>query len=156
MSKLMEKLADSSKDTLAHKANVKKFISKLNADLAARGKNHDESKLHDPEKFIFDEYSSKLKGMTYGSDEYKQCLAKMKPALDHHYAVNKHHPEHFKNGVTDMTLIDLCELLADWKASSMRHSDGDLNKSLKINQKRFGYGKELNQIFINTINEYFK
>ena len=32
--------------------------------------------------------------LTYGSDEYKACLTEMKPALDHHYAANRHHPEH--------------------------------------------------------------
>jgi len=38
----------------------------------------------------------KLAGSTYGSEEYKAFLGQMKPALDHHYAVNDHHPEHFR------------------------------------------------------------
>ncbi len=55
---------------------------------------HDRSKTESPEVECFDEYTPKLKGATYGSDEYKQWLAEMKPALDHHYAANRHHPEH--------------------------------------------------------------
>jgi len=44
----------------------------------------------------------------------------MKPALEHHYALYRHHPEHFQNGIDDMNLIDLVEMFADWKASSER------------------------------------
>jgi len=80
----------------------------------------------------------------------------MKEALKHHYDFNRHHPEHFVNGIKDMTLIDLCEMLSDWKAASLRHNDGDINKSIEINQSRFGYSDELKQIFLNTIDYYFK
>ena len=46
-------------------------------------------------------------------------------------------------------------MMADWKAASLRHSDGDIYKSIEINQKRFGYSDELKQIFINTVKEIF-
>ena len=74
----------------------------------------------------------------------------MKPALDHHYANSRHHPEHFANGINDMNLIDIMEMLADWKASSMRHNDGNLLKSIELNQQRFGYDDQLKQILLNT------
>jgi hypothetical protein len=76
-------------------------------------------------------------------------------ALDHHYKTNRHHPEHFENGIMGMTVIDLCEMLADWKAATLRHDNGDIFKSIDINQIRFGYSDELKQIFINTANQYF-
>jgi hypothetical protein len=78
-----------------------------------------------------------LATLEYGSDEYQQCLNELKPALEHHYATYRHHPEHFPNGVNDMNLIDLCEVIADWKAASERHNDGNLIKSIEINAKRF-------------------
>ena len=78
-------------------------------------------------------------------------MAKMKPALDHHYANNSHHPEHFENGVDDMTLIDLVEMLADWKAATMRHADGDIWKSLEIQREKLGLSDQLVKIFANTI-----
>ena len=59
----------------------------------------DNSKLESPEKELFDEYTPKLKDCTYGSDEYKEFLKGLKVALDHHYANNSHHPEHYENGV---------------------------------------------------------
>jgi hypothetical protein len=55
-----------------------------------------------------------------------------------------------------MTLIDLCEMIADWKAATLRHANGDIAKSLEINQKRFKYTDELKQILLNTVKEYFE
>lgn len=50
-----------------------------------------------------------------------------------------------------MNLVDIIEMLCDWKAATLRHADGDIYKSIEINQKRFGYSDELKSIFINTI-----
>lgn len=124
-------------------------------ELEYRGKVHDLSKLEDPEKAIFDEFTPKLKGCTYGSDEYKEFLKEMSVALDHHYKTNRHHPEHFENGISGMDLIDLLEMLADWKGASERHADGDIIKSIEINSNRFGLSDQLAQIFINTL-KYFE
>lgn len=76
-------------------------------ELLKRGEVHDLSKFSPEEVEVFTEYTSKLKGTTYGSDEYKQFLAEMKPALDHHYKYSRHHPEHFSDGISGMNLIDL-------------------------------------------------
>ena len=32
----------------------------------------------------------------------------------------------------------------------MRHNDGDIMKSIEINQERFGYSDDLKQLLINT------
>jgi hypothetical protein len=74
----------------------------------------------------------------------------MKPALDHHYDLNHHHPEHFLRGIRGMNLIDIIEMLCDWKAATMRHADGNIYKSIEINQERFNYSYELKEILINT------
>lgn len=142
---------DSRPETLAHIRTVRGFLKRAAADLLRRSREHDLSKLSDPEKAVFDEYTPKLKGSTYGSDEYKAFLAAMKPALDHHYAHNPHHPEHFPDGVRGMSLLDVLEMLCDWKAATLRHADGDILKSVEINQKRFGYSDELKRIILNTV-----
>lgn len=49
-----------------------------------------------------------------------------------------------------MNLVDIVEMICDWKASSMRQHDGNLLKSIEANAKRFGYSGQLKQIFINT------
>lgn len=138
-------------DTYKHKQLVNKFINIVVSKLTERGINHDNSKLEEFEADTFTEFTPKLASSTYGSDEYKQFLKEMKPALDHHYANNAHHPEHYPNGIKDMTLIDLMEMICDWKASTLRHNDGNILISIDKNQERFGYSQELAQIFKNTV-----
>ena len=142
-------------ETYKHIHNVAKNLNIIIKQLIDRAESHDISKLNTPEAEIFEEYTSKLAGTTYGSDEYKKYLKEMKVALDHHYAVNFHHPEHFtqnpNGGIKGMNLVDIIEMLCDWKAATMRHNDGDIYKSIEQNQKRFGYSDDLKQIFINTV-----
>ena len=90
-------------ETRKHIANVAKYISKAITTLLDRTIFHDKSKLEDPEKKTFDEYTPKLASSTYGSEEYKKFLKGMGPALDHHYDNNAHHPEHYmKQGNTQL------------------------------------------------------
>ena len=122
-------------------------------NLEKRGGEHDLSKLGPKEKPIFDEFTPKLKGVAYGSPEYKKFLAEMEVALAHHYGENSHHPEHFKDGVNDMTILDVVEMLADWKAASERHDDGDVMRSLEVNAKRFSISPQLLSIMKNSARE---
>ena len=156
---------DSKKDTKKHIALVQKLLYKVRVALKNRGKNHDKSKLRSPEKEVFDEFTPKLKGSTYLSHEYVSNLNEMQVALDHHYASNRHHPEFFlgdceedNHGLTDsilerMSLIDIMEMLIDWKAASVRHKNGNILKSIELNQKRFGYSDEWKKVFLNTIHQ---
>lgn len=137
-------------ETWKHINTVMRLLEHFKALLAERQFSHDRSKLVSPEVQTFTEFTPKLAGATYGSEEYKGYLAAMKPALDHHYASNRHHPEHHEEGIDGMTLVDLVEMFIDWKAATLRHDDGDLTKSIAINQKRFGYSDQLRRIFENT------
>ena len=67
-------MEDSTKATMKHKEWVKDLMGALIDDMVVRSMHHDDSKLEDPEKSLFDNYSSKLKDCTYGSDEYKNFL----------------------------------------------------------------------------------
>ena len=136
--------------TQAHIEKVRKYIRFFTDRLTTRGENHDASKLGEEELPYFAEHTDRLNEIEYGSDEYKAELEALKPALDHHYAVNRHHPQHFPDGINGMTLIDLIEMIADWKASTERQKAGNLLKSIEINAKRFGISNQLTQILINT------
>lgn len=142
-------------ETLSHIVRVRNLLNQVIGELLKRGELHDESKMGSPELEIFTEFTPKLKETTFGSEEYNQYKKEMSVALEHHYANNRHHPEYFKNGVNDMTLLDLIEMLCDWKAASERHNDGNIRKSLEINSKRFEMSKQLTEIFENTIKELF-
>ena len=153
-------------ETKKHIDKVSNHLMHIKECLIQRAIDHDRSKLSPEELPIFVKYTHKLKDCTYGSDEYKQYLAEMKPALDHHYANNRHHPEYFslqvaddfeyfekgkKNPICCMNLVDIMEMLCDWLAATERHADGDIYKSIEINQKRFGYSDEMKSVLVNTV-----
>jgi hypothetical protein len=146
---------DSTKDTLLHIKRVNELLLLFAKELMDRAICHDNSKLYDPEKPLFDKMTPLLKGLTYGSEEYKKSLAELKPALDHHYSHNSHHPEYYKDGINDCNLFDLVEMLCDWKAASERHADGNIFKSIQINKTRFAMADQLAKIFENTVNKLF-
>lgn len=143
-------IAECQVETQKHIENVRKYIRFMIDKIDMRGVKHDASKLENPEVEIFAENTLQLAELSYGSDEYKAALERMKPALDHHYAANRHHPEHFVNGINDMTLVDIMEMFCDWKASTLRHNDGNLLKSIETNAERFNMDGQLKQILINT------
>lgn len=140
-------------DTWRHINRVQYYLKKGIKILMDRLTDHDQSKLSYPEVSLFTEYTPKLAGSTYGSKEYEDFRRQIKPALDHHYANNRHHPEHWKNGVEDMTIIDLFEMLCDWKAASERHNDGNIRKSIEINSERFNLPPMLRKILENSVDD---
>lgn len=182
---------DSRPDTEEHIKRVSDLLYMVRMNVQIRSAKHDQSKLEEPEKSVFDAVTPKLRTLTYGSDEYKVSLEEMGEALRHHYAHNSHHPEHYpqpetdeiknlkiriarliniaprsgklkqarrelgiiESGANGMSLLDLIEMLCDWKAATERHTDGDLRKSLEINKTRFGLSDQLHSILTNTAKE---
>lgn len=145
---------DSTLDTLKHSRRVDELLLSVVVALQDRITKHDHSKTEEPEKEVFDRVTPQLKGSTYGSEEYKGFLADMGEGLAHHYANNRHHPEFFENGVSGMTLVDVIEMLVDWKAATERHDDGSLARSLPIQAERFQMAPQLVQILENTAIEF--
>lgn len=142
-------------ETLKHVNKVRENLLKVISDLDHRAQVHDKSKFEEPERSILAENTPELVKTVYGSEEYKAMLDKIKPALDHHYANNRHHPEHFTNGVDDMNLLDIVEMLADWTAATERNKNGNVHKSIEHNSKRFNLCPQLAKILTNTVNRYF-
>lgn len=141
---------DSAEETKKHIATVRGLMGDIIIEIAKNAFKHDASKLEEPEKSMFDEFTPKLRNTTYGSDEYKRYLEQMGAALKHHYENNPHHPEHHKNGIDDMDLMDIVEMLCDWVAASRRHADGSVRDSLAKNKTRFGVSPQLYRILNNT------
>jgi len=118
--------------------------------------NHDKSKLVEPEKHEFDIWTPRLHEASVGSPMYDYFLKELKKALEHHYRYNRHHPEHFGNGINGMTIMDLSEMLCDWVASAERHDDGDIYMSIEILSKRFNYSDNMKKVLSNTCEQYLK
>lgn len=134
-----------------HQVSVRSYLSRFMNELRIRGRAHDDSKLEGFELPGFEQHLPKLRELTYGSDEYHVELVAMKGTLKHHYQMNRHHPEHFQDGISGMSLIDVVEMFCDWWAATEKHDDVDMLKSIDINQKRFGFSDELAKIFRNTV-----
>lgn len=145
---------DSTIDTYMHMENVRKFMDDILKELTRRKVYHDDSKLQEPEKSMYDEYKPKIKEIEqefgYGSKEYEAVVKQLGEALKHHFANNRHHPEHFENGVADMNLVDIVEMLCDWKAASYQYNT-ELN--LPANKKRFNIPDALYRILENTVRD---
>ena len=144
---------DSTADTLEHIGKVRARIQTICNALTVRAVNHDLSKLVEPEKSGFDVLSAQLSTLVYGSDEYRAALEAGKPTIAHHYAHNTHHPEHYADGIAGMSLLDVIEMVADWKAASERTRQGSIAASLAHNKERFGIDAQLAQILENTVRE---
>lgn len=138
-------------ETMRHILTLRALLMQCLQELIKRANEHDISKLSGTELELFTIYTPKLKDVEYGSEEYKQFLQELKPALSNHYTKNSHHPEHHENGIKGMNLFDLIEMMCDWKASSLRGKNGDLTKSLEIQKSRFNIDDQLYQILLNTI-----
>lgn len=146
-------MPDSTQDTKDHIEKVKKRVNEITIKLNVRAIWHDRSKLSEPEKSGYDQLTTRLADVVYGSDEYRAALAEAKPTIDHHYAHNSHHPEHYENGIAGMSLLDIIEMICDWKAASERTKQGSIVQSLGHNRQRFQIDDQLAAILENTVKE---
>lgn len=144
---------DSTGDTLEHIRKVQARLQECINNLTVRAAHHDESKLQAPEKEGYDQITEQLRDLVYGSDEYKAALKANEPTIAHHYAANSHHPEHYENGIAGMSLLDIIEMVADWKAASERTKQGSIEQSLPVNRKRWAIDDQLFSILENTVKE---
>ena len=49
-----------------------------------------------------------------------------------------------------MSALDKLELICDWESATHRHKNGDIYKSIEINQSRFGYDDKTKEWLIST------
>lgn len=133
---------------------VAEHIGAVQAEMAECGRIIAErSTKHDQSKYSSDELAlvvgkAKLDALEYGSDEYKEALSSVRPAVEAHYANNSHHPEHYEDGIGDMSLFDLIEMLCDWRAAS-----SDLERSIDVNVRRYDIPAPIERVIRNTIIE---
>jgi hypothetical protein len=135
-------------DVMAHKRKVRALVWAMIHGLIEAAALHDDSKLAEPEKSMFDRTTPLLQAAEFGSEAYKAALAGMGEGLAHHYATNSHHPEHFEDGIAGMTLIDLVEMVCDWMAAAQVKGN-PVNLDYLV--QRFGISEQLAHILANTL-----
>jgi len=116
----MNTVIDTLAEILQHRAYVKANLDQIRAELEQLGDLHDLSKLDEEEFDAFCSTREDFKRANYGDALYKKCTERIKSAVERHYKLNRHHTGYHENGFADMDLIDILEMLADWKAASRR------------------------------------
>lgn len=145
---------DSTPFVESHRKIVYGLADKFVISLIEQAIFHDVSKLESPEKEQFDKVIGERDKHPYGSPEYNANIAVLGDALKHHYANNSHHPEHYKDGIKGMTLLDLVMMFIDASAAVEENEKGDMCRSIHLMSERFDMGPQLTAIFENTIKWY--
>ena len=126
---------------LKHKGLVQKYLHTLSQELEVRAIAHDLSKLGIDEFNGFVAINRVAREHPYGSKEYKASL-KDNDVIDLHFSRNPHHPEYHDALVTDMGLLDIIEMVCDWKAACVTYGKTTLLEALEVQIERFGLTKE--------------
>jgi len=140
----------------AHRLRVFDLMSRLSQEVMRRANQHDESKFGPEELPHYVATIDEFEQHPYGSDGYRKAKESLGPSLVHHYKHNRHHPEYFDNGIEGMNLIDLLEMLADWKSATLNHpkKPGDMGRSLSMGIDRYKISPQLAKILYNTTRDY--
>lgn len=140
----------------AHRFRVFKYLSRISQEIMRRGNEHDCSKLCSPELEIYSRNVDEFDNHPFGSPEYVKAIEQIMDAKIHHWKFNRHHPEHFKNGIEGMNLVDLMEMLCDWKSATLNHPrhPGDMRKSVEIAAEKYKISPQLVQILYNTMRDF--
>jgi hypothetical protein len=140
-------------DTWLHKHLINKLLLDVTFDIQHRALTHDDSKMtNNVEMEGFGKVGPLLSSVPFGTPEFETYKSEMQPAISHHMCNNRHHVESHENGVDDMNLIDLIEMLADWKAAGSRRDDSSIEKSIEMMSRRYKFSDDLKKIMKNTAN----
>lgn len=143
------------KSILKHKKSVKEKLFFLIKELSKRAEVHDDSKLQQPEINWLIEMDREPR-YPYGSKEYFEKMKRWSKFFEHHYKMNRHHPDHFESlGILGMTLVDLAEYLCDIISYFDEMHVADAIKTIEDQQARFGLDEQLAQVLKNTLIEYY-
>lgn len=142
-------------DLMTHKSKVSFNINAIMKSLMIAKNNHDSSKFCLEERGPYESVFNTLQNSEYGSNEHKEALDIIKPAIDHHYKENRHHPEHFEDGISGMNLVDICEMISDWKAASDRKGSDVRNFIITVAKKKYNMSDDLTSILLNTVDNMF-
>ena len=143
-----------------HKQGVALLLTKVCNELMTRACKHDASKILEEDLNRHLEATQKRQelrekhgaAMDYGHEMYKKYRDEYKDLPEEHARLNRHHVEHHKNGIWDMDLVDVLEMLLDWcQAAEDNGEDVEENNSIGKNAKEYGFEPQLTCILRNTV-----
>lgn len=137
-----------------HISRVRKHINTFVQLLLKRAISHDKSKLEEPELSWWKEMDKEPR-YPYGSEEYKQKIKRWDRVFKHHYKYNRHHPEHYEYGVSEMTLVDIVEMMCDWLGYKDTITISEALKVCDEQMRRYNIPDGIRQIIFNTLLRYY-
>lgn len=137
-----------------HIARVKKRLIDFIGELYNRVHTHDVSKLNEPEHSLWIKMDQEPR-YPYGSKEYKDKIERNQKVFELHYKNNSHHPEHYYNGILDMDLIDLIEMLIDWISYKDEISIEDAVDLIDKQSERYNLSMDLQCVLKNTLFRHY-
>ena len=137
-----------------HISRVRKHMNTFVQLLLKRAINHDRSKLEEPELSWWKEMDKEPR-YPYGSEEYKQKIKRWDKVFKHHYKYNRHHPEHYEYGISEMTLVDIVEMMCDWLGYKDTIAISEALKVCDEQMKRYDIPDDIRQIIFNTLLRYY-
>lgn len=137
-----------------HKFLVIQCLVPIIQDLVKRLEDHDQSKFSEQEFPFRVQAIGDLRKFAYGSPEWKEMYEKHYREGEIHYKKNRHHPEFFPEGIEGMTLVDLLEMLVDWKAANSRRPDSSMANSIQYATDKYKLTPQLVKILENTAKAY--
>lgn len=149
----MDNLEETKSYTLQHISRVRKKISYFVSVLEQRAQDHDKSKIEEPEIIGWAAMDQEPK-YEYGSPAYYDKMDRYKEVFDHHYAVNRHHPEFYHNPEQEMNLVDLIEMLCDWFSYKEEFTYEEGYRCISEQCKRFHFSHTLKKILLNTFKAF--
>lgn len=124
-----------------HRETVADFLYFFADYFRKRAREHDRSKLQFEEFEGFAQINKVARNHAYGTPEYDKSMEEAKEpggCIHIHFGRNAHHPE-FHNREASMGLLDIMEMVMDWKAASMTYGTNTLAESLPKQLERFNF-----------------
>ena len=133
---------------LRHIMTVQALLRRFARQLLNRADNHDLSKLTPDELGGMIEIDSIADKFGLNSPEYMAALSGT--AIKLHRSRYSHHPEYHLNGVEDMNIFDLVEMVCDWKVANQLRGHPEWKKSVGMMAERFSLSSEY-ALLVNLI-----
>lgn len=139
---------------LKHIRSVRAKLYVILNEISKRVLQHDKSKLEYPEYNLWCKMDEEPR-YKYGTKEYFDKIERNKHVFNLHYKHNTHHPEHYVNGILDMDLVDVLEMLIDWISYKDKIRISEAIELIEQQSRRYGLSEEFECVLKNTLINYF-
>ena len=126
---------------MRHRETVAEHLHNLADYFRHRAREHDRSKLRLDEFAGFSRINRIAREHPYGTQEYEESMDTEKGpdgCITLHFSRNAHHPE-YHGHEREMGLLDLMEMVADWKGAADTYGTNTLRDAMPVNRKRFDF-----------------